>query len=167
MSNKCDLCDLCGFSNPSCIWGTGPKKADIMIINASAGDKDEESGEATHNYGYVSLHNQSHGESFLSIVQNRFSGKGLYLLDEPEAALSPMRLMTLIVEIDKLLKNNSQFIIATHSPILMAFPNAEILQFSESRIEEVKYYETEHYKTTKLLIEEPEKTIHYLIDYNN
>ena len=122
---------------------------------------------ATHNYGDVSLHNQSHGESFLSIVQNRFSGQGLYLLDEPEAALSPMRLMTLIVEIDKLLKNNSQFIIATHSPILMAFPNAEILQFSESGIEEVKYYETEHYKTTKLLIEEPEKTIHYLIDYNN
>ena len=77
---------------------------------------------ATHNYGNVSLHNQSHGESFLSIVQNRFSGNGLYLLDEPEAALSPMRLMTLIVEMDTLLKNNSQFIIATHSPILMASP---------------------------------------------
>ena len=122
---------------------------------------------ATHNYGDVSLHNQSHGESFLSIVQNRFSGQGLYLLDEPEAALSPMRLMTLIVEIDNLLKNDSQFIIATHSPILMAFPNAEILQFSESGIEKVKFYETEHYKTTKLFIEEPEKTIHYLIDSNN
>ena len=122
---------------------------------------------ATHNYGDVSLHNQSHGECFLSIVQNRFSGQGLYLLDEPEAALSPMRLMTLIAEIDNLLKNNSQFIIATHSPILMAFPNAEILQFSESGIEKVKFYETEHYKTTKLFIEEPEKTIHYLIDSNN
>lgn len=122
---------------------------------------------ATHNYGDVSLHSQSHGESFLSIVQNRFSGQGLYLLDEPEAALSPMRLMTLIVEIDNLLKNNSQFIIATHSPILMAFPNAEILQFSESGIEKVKYYETEHYKTTKLFIEQPEKTIHYLINSNN
>ncbi len=123
--------------------------------------------EATHNYGNVSLHNQSHGESFLSIVQNRFSGNGLYLLDEPEAALSPMRLMTLIVEMDSLLKNNSQFIIATHSPILMAFPNAEILQFSEAGIEKVKYYETEHYKTTKLFVEEPEKMIHHLIDYNN
>ena len=122
---------------------------------------------ATHNYGNVSLHNQSHGESFLSIVQNRFSGKGLYLLDEPESALSPMRLMTLIVEMDSLLKNNSQFIIATHSPILMAFPNAEILQFSESGIEKVKYYETEHYKTTKLFVEEPEKMIHHLIGYNN
>ena len=122
---------------------------------------------ATHNYGNVSLHNQSHGESFLSIVQNRFSGKGLYLLDEPEAALSPMRLMTLIVEMDSLLKNNSQFIIATHSPILMAFPNAEILQFSESGIEKVKYYETEHYKTTKLFVEEPEKMIHHLIGSNN
>ena len=122
---------------------------------------------ATHNYGDVSLHNQSHGESFLSIVQNRFSGQGLYLLDEPEAALSPMRLMTLIVEIDNLLKNNSQFIIATHSPILMAFPDAEILQFSESGIEKVKYYETEHYKITKLFIEEPEKMIHHLIDFHN
>ncbi len=122
---------------------------------------------ATHNYGSVSLHSQSHGESFLSIVQNRFSGNGLYLLDEPEAALSPMRLMTLIVEIDNLLKNNSQFIIATHSPILMAFPNAEILQFSASGIEKVKYYETEHYKTTKLFIEEPEKMIHHLIEFND
>ena len=122
---------------------------------------------ATHNYGNVSLHNQSHGESFLSIVQNRFSGNGLYLLDEPEAALSPMRLMTLIVEMDSLLKNNSQFIIATHSPILMAFPNAEILQFSESGIEKVKYYETEHYKTTKLFVEEPEKMIYHLIGSNN
>lgn len=121
---------------------------------------------ATHNYGDVSLHNQSHGESFLSIVQNRFSGKGLYLLDEPEAALSPMRLMTLIVEIDNLLKNDSQFIIATHSPILMAFPNAEILDFSESGIQKVKYYETEHYKTTKLFIDEPEKMIHHLIGSN-
>lgn len=122
---------------------------------------------ATHNYGNISLHNQSHGESFLSIVQNRFSGNGLYLLDEPEAALSPMRLMTLIVEMDRLLKNNSQFIIATHSPILMAFPNAEMLQFSESGIEKVKYYETEHYKTTKLFIEKPEKMIQHLIDSNN
>ena len=122
---------------------------------------------ATHNYGNISLHNQSHGESFLSIVQNRFSGNGLYLLDEPEAALSPMRLMTLIVEMDSLLKNNSQFIIATHSPILMAFPNAQILQFSESGIEQVNYYETEHYKTTKLFVEEPEKMIYHLIGSNN
>ena len=122
---------------------------------------------ATHNYGDVSLHSQSHGESFLSIVQNRFSGQGLYILDEPEAALSPMRLMTLIVEKDNLLKNNSQFIIATHSSNLMAFPNAEILQFSESGIEKAKYYETEHYKTTKLIIDEPEKTIHYLINSKN
>ncbi len=123
--------------------------------------------EATHNYGNVSLHNQSHGESFMSIVQNRFSGNGLYLLDEPEAALSPMRLMTLIVEIDSLLKNNSQFIIATHSPILMAIPNAEILQFSESGIEKVKYNETEHYITTKLFIDEPEKMLNRLIDSDN
>ena len=75
--------------------------------------------------------------------------------------------MTLIVEMDSLLKNNSQFIIATHSPILMAFPNAQILQFSASGIEKVKYYETEHYKTTKLFIEDPEKMMYHLIDSNN
>ncbi|MBR7060523.1 MAG: AAA family ATPase [Eubacterium sp.] len=112
---------------------------------------------ATYNYGDVSLHSQSHGESFLSIIQNRFGGKGLYLLDEPEAALSPMRLMTLIIEIDRLLKDDSQFIIATHSPLLMAFPNAEILQFSEKGIEKVKYFETEHYKTKNSLSKKPMK----------
>ena len=81
-------------------------------------------------YGGVSLHNQSHGESFLAIVKNRFFGNGLYILDEPEAALSPMRLLSLMAEINNLVNKNSQFIIATHSPILMTFPNAQILEFS-------------------------------------
>ena len=74
---------------------------------------------ATHNYGGVSLHNQFHGASFFALIQNRFCGNGLYILDEPESALSPMRLLTLIAEINRLVKNNSQFIIATHSPILL------------------------------------------------
>ncbi len=73
-------------------------------------------------YGGVSLHEQSHGESFLALVQNRFDGNGLYLLDEPEAALSPARLLTLMAEIHTLVKQHSQFIIATHSPIFLAFP---------------------------------------------
>ena len=118
-------------------------------------------------YGGVSLHNQSHGESFLSIVQNRFFGNGLYILDEPEAALSPMRLLTLLAEINDLVNRNSQFIIATHSPILMAFPNAEILEFSEGGIKSVEYKDTEHFKITKGFLDNPEKMLHYLLDNNN
>ncbi len=118
---------------------------------------------ATHNYGNVSLHNQSHGESFLSIVQNRFGGNGMYILDEPEAALSPMRLLTLMAEIDRLLKENSQFIIATHSPILMTFPEAEILEFSQNGIKKANYKDTEHYQVTKSFLENPDKMLHYLL----
>lgn len=115
-------------------------------------------------YGGVSLHNQSHGESFLAIVQNRFFGNGIYILDEPEAALSPMRLLTLIAEINELVKKNSQFIIATHSPILMAFPNAQILEFSKDGIKEVKYQETEHYQISKRFLDDPERMLHYLLN---
>lgn len=115
-------------------------------------------------YGGVSLHNQSHGESFLSIVQNRFFGNGLYILDEPEAALSPNRLLSLIVEINSLVKKDSQFIIATHSPILMTFPNAQILEFSQDGIKSVKYQDTEHFRLTKTFLENPEKMLHYLLE---
>ena len=114
-------------------------------------------------YGGVSFHEQSHGESFLSLEINRFDGNGLYILDEPEAALSPQRLMSLIVAIDELVKKNSQFIIATHSPILMAYPNSEILQFTEAGIDKVSYRETEHYKITKQFIDTPERMIKYLL----
>ncbi len=114
-------------------------------------------------YGGVSLHHQSHGESFLSIVEKRFRGKGLYILDEPEAALSPMRLMRLITAMDRLVKKGSQFIIATHSPILMAFPNSEILEFSEKGISSVSFKDTEHFKVTKQFIENPERMLHYLL----
>ncbi len=114
-------------------------------------------------YGGVSLHNQSHGESFLSIVQNRFGGNGLYILDEPEAALSPMRLLTLMVEIDELVKKDSQFIIATHSPILMAFPEADVFEFSQNGLKKVHYKDTEHYQITKQFLENPEKMLHYLL----
>lgn len=115
-------------------------------------------------FGGTSLHEQSHGESFLSIVQNRFYGNGLYLLDEPEAALSPTRLLTLMVEINELVKNDSQFIIATHSPILLTFPNAQILEFSQNGIESVNYRDTEHFKITKQFLDNPERMLHYLLN---
>ena len=121
----------------------------------------DETGSADY-YGGISLHNQSHGESFLSIVQNRFGGKGIYLLDEPEAALSPMRQMTLMAEMKELINKGSQFIIATHSPILMAFPGAEILQLSEKGIERLDYKDTEHYQVTKMFLDNPEQMIGYL-----
>ncbi len=120
------------------------------------------SGFIINSYGGVSLHKQSHGESFMSLVQNRFGGQGLYILDEPEAALSPTRLLTLLTEMDRLTNDGSQFIIATHSPILMAFPDAEIFEFSASGIRSVNYQETEHYKVTKAFINDPERMIKML-----
>jgi predicted ATPase len=114
-------------------------------------------------YGGVSFHEQSHGESFLALAMNRFEGNGLYILDEPESALSPQRLMSLLVVINELVKNNSQFIIATHSPILMAYPDADILEFSEQGIHKVGYRETEHYKITKQFIDMPERMVKYLL----
>ena len=115
-------------------------------------------------YGGKSLHHQSHGESFLSLVQNRLGGNGLYLFDEPEAALSPMRQLTLLSEIDRLVKSGSQLLIATHSPILMAYPGACILELSQQGIRRVEYRETEHYRVTREFLENPERMVHYLLD---
>lgn len=115
-------------------------------------------------YGGKSLHSQSHGEAFLSLVVNRFIGGGLYLLDEPEAALSPQSILSLIRAVDELVKADAQFIIATHSPILMAYPNAKILQFTESGIEQVGYRDTEHYRLTKQFLDDPERMMKYLLD---
>ena len=114
-------------------------------------------------YGGKPLHGQSHGESFLATVQNRFGGRGLYILDEPEAALSPMKQLTLLCEMEALVEKDSQFIIATHSPILMAFPGAEILWFSERGIEPVGYTETEHYQVTKQFVNDPERMLRRLL----
>lgn len=124
---------------------------------------DEMDSTLLQSYGGTSLHRQSHGESFLSLVQNRFGGNGLYILDEPEAALSPMSLMTLIVEIDALVKQGSQFIIATHSPILMAFPGSQVFLFSEKGIEKTDYRKTEHYQITRYFLENPEKMFRHLL----
>ena len=115
-------------------------------------------------YGGVSLHKQSHGESFMSLVENRFGGNGLYILDEPEAALSPMRMMRLLCYMQRLVNDNSQFIISTHSPILMTFPNAEILEITEDGINSVDYKETEHFLITKRFMDAPEKMLESLLD---
>jgi len=100
-------------------------------------------------YGPRALHEQSHGESFLALVQNRFRGSGLYLLDEPEAALSPTRQMSLVARIHALVERRSQFIIATHSPILLAYPRATIYHCGPSGLQAVAYEDTEHFRVTR------------------
>jgi predicted ATPase len=101
-------------------------------------------------YGGKSLNERSHGQAFLTFFTNRFDKKGLYLLDEPESALSPqnqLAFMRIIWELQQ--TNQAQFIIATHSPILMAYPDSKILHFSESGIEAMEYEKTDHYNLTK------------------
>lgn len=100
-------------------------------------------------YGDKSLHEQSHGEAFMTVVMERFLGNGLYLLDEPEAALSPTRQMALLVRMHQLVNDASQFIIASHSPILMSYPGAIIYSLSEDAVCRVDYTDTEHYALTR------------------
>ena len=113
-------------------------------------------------YGGSSLHEQSHGESFLALVLERFSGSGLYILDEPESALSPTRQLTVLARMKQLLDMNSQFIIATHSPILMAYPGAIIYSMTESGPQRIEYKQTEHYEITKAFLENPERMLREL-----
>ena len=109
-------------------------------------------------YGGVSLHEQSHGESFLALAIHRFGGDGLYILDEPEAALSPQRQLTLLSIIHELVEARaSQFVIATHSPILMAYPGALIYRLGTEEIERVAYEDTEHYLITRDFLNAPER----------
>jgi len=100
-------------------------------------------------YGGKSLHQQSHGESFMATLLHKLTGGGLYLMDEPEAALSPSRQMAALAAIHNLVEQESQFIIATHSPILLAYPRACIYQLDEEGIKKIEYEETEHYSITR------------------
>lgn len=115
-------------------------------------------------YGGKSLHEQSHGESFFATFIHRFGGRGLYILDEPEAALSPLRQMSLLVRMHELVEKDSQFIIATHSPILMSYPGAEILLLEGEGIRSVALEETEHYTVTKAFMNDREGMLRELLE---
>jgi predicted ATPase len=116
-------------------------------------------------YGGKNLHHQSHGESFIALVGNRFYGNGLYILDEPEAALSPSRQLVLLGLIDRLARNNgSQFVIATHSPILLAYPHSTIYGLDDTGIAKVEYKDTEHYKVTLDFLTNHEAYLRHLTD---
>jgi predicted ATPase len=116
-------------------------------------------------YGEIPLHEQSHGEAFLTMFTTRFGQDGLYLLDEPEAALSPTRQLSLLTRLHDLATIGlSQFVIATHSPIVMAYPNAWIYSFTPAGIERVEYKQTEHYKVTKQFLDRPERMLETLME---
>jgi predicted ATPase len=113
-------------------------------------------------YGGRSLHHQSHGESFLALFQNRFE-QGIYILDEPEAALSPQRQLSFLRIIHDLeAPGHAQFLIATHSPILMAYPGAVLYGFDERGINEVAYHDTENFLVTKDFLNAPERYMKHL-----
>ncbi len=114
-------------------------------------------------YGGRSLHAQSHGESFLALILHRFGPQGLYLLDEPEAALSPARQMTLLYRIHQLSQKGCQFIIATHSPMLMTLPDADIWLLEASGIRHVPYTETEHYQLMRAFLDQPQRMLKTLL----
>jgi len=114
-----------------------------------------------HRYG-KDLDNFSHGEAFLTLFQARFVPGGLYLMDEPEAALSPSRQLSFLSALKQMIGQESQFIIATHSPIILAFPEAQILQFQDGVIREVKYNQLEHVNLTRDFLANPEAFLRYL-----
>jgi predicted ATPase len=121
-----------------------------------------EIGEMQHAYG-ASLDANSHGESFFKLFQARFVGEGLYLIDEPEAPLSPTRQLSLLTMIKMMVDQGGQFIIATHSPIVLAYPGATILSFDGGRIEPVDYDSLEHVVVTRDFLNNPASFLRILI----
>jgi predicted ATPase len=115
-------------------------------------------------YGGTSLHGQSHGESFLALFNNRFGGQGFYILDEPEAALSPSRQMAMLTRMHQLVRQSSQFIIATHSPIVMAYPDAIIYQMTDEGPAQVAYQSTEHFQVMRDFLKRPDYFLNILLD---
>lgn len=126
---------------------------------------DEVDNTGFRDYGGKSLHEQSHGESFFSLFLNRFKVRSIYLLDEPEAALSPQRQLSFLRVIHDLTKKgDAQFIIATHSPILLGYPDAEILSFDSGKIVEIDYESTQHYQITKYFLQNRERFLAELFE---
>ncbi|WP_255450913.1 AAA family ATPase [Sporomusa sp. KB1] len=127
-------------------------------------DREGTGARVIDSYGGRSLHEQSHGEAFFATFMNRFGGQGLYILDEPEAALSPLRQMAMISRIHELVRQDSQFVITTHSPIIMAYPDAKIVQLTETGLAEIEYEQTEHYIIMREFINNREKMLKILMN---
>ncbi|MGW4211508.1 AAA family ATPase [Lentzea sp. NPDC004789] len=115
-------------------------------------------------YGGKSLHERSHGESFIDLMTHRFGGRGLYVLDEPEAALSVRGCLVVLRRMQELVDEGSQFVIATHSPILLAAPGAQILEITDGVIDEVAYDAAEPVALTRNFLSEPDRFLRHLLD---
>jgi predicted ATPase len=139
-----------------------------LATNIDEMDREPAGGRSIINsYGGKSLHQQSHGESFFATFLHRFGGNGLYILDEPEAALSPFRQMAMLSRIHSLINKNSQFIIATHSPILMAHPDSIIYNLTPEGIKTTSLEETDHYLIMKQFLNNKEKMLYELFKDEN
>lgn len=135
-----------------------------VASNIEEMDREGGAPKVIDSFGGRSLHEQSHGEAFFSTFLHRFRGNGIYILDEPEAALSPLRQMSMLTRIHDLVREHSQFIIATHSPIIMAYPEAAIYEFSEEGISEKELEETNHYRIMKQFFDDKKRMLHHLLD---
>lgn len=127
-------------------------------------EKEPFCGNGYFSYGGKSLHERSHGESFFALFLERFNGHGLYLLDEPEAALSPTRQMALLVRLHDLANDFSQFVIATHSPIILSYPDSIIYEFSETGIDRVSYRDSQPFQVTSRFLKDPEGMVKKLLE---
>ena len=156
-----ELCDairlIRGYRKPG--WGYF-LRAESFYNVASAEEAYSREGGVPPAY----YHRRSHGESFLEMAQRNFRGNGVYLLDEPEAALSPQRQLTLLLEIVRCAKEDAQFIIATHSPILLGIPGAEILSFDDGEIHPCAYEETDSYQVTEMFVNSRQQLLKRLLE---
>jgi predicted ATPase len=137
------------------------KGASAYARGLAAGPAAGSLAELTRRYG-VDLDARSHGEGFLKLFEARLVPGGLYLLDEPEAALSPQNQLVLLALLFQMIEQNCQFIIATHSPMLLAFPGARIYNFDVEPIAEAKWEELEHVSLTRAFLDNPERFLRHL-----
>ena len=156
-----ELCDairlIKGVHKPG--WGYFLRAESFYNVATAEDEYSREPGGVPQHY-----HEQSHGESFLAMAQSNFKTNGVYLLDEPEAALSPQRQLTLLLEIVRCARAESQFIIVTHSPILLGIPDAEILSFDNGKIHACSYEDTESYQVTEMFINSREQILKRLLE---
>lgn len=156
-SELCDAISLTkGIYRPG--WGYF-LRAESFYNVATAEEEYAKLGGRPHHF-----HQQSHGESFLALAQDNFRSNGVYLLDEPEAALSPQRQLSLLFEISECAKEESQFIIVTHSPILLGMPGAEIWSFDGGPIHPCDYEDTDSYRITKMFINNRQQVLKRLLE---
>ena len=157
-SRLCDAIKITkGYRKPK--WGYFLRAESFYNVATAEMDYSETAAKISEGY-----HWQSHGESFLAVVQKNLQADSIYFFDEPETALSPQRQLTLLREIYKCAKNGSQFIIVSHSPILLAMPDAAIYSFDGGKIHSCAYEETESYQITQMFLENREQILGYLLD---